>query len=346
MAASCPQQTLEALAITQLQLTQPQLASCAAALREDPGSPVTAAPSVAATLRARIRGWIHSGWARAEWERCQELDVEVVPWFCPRYPVSLFDLIGPPSVLYLRGAGPWPPPPTVTIVGARKATPGARHFAEDIGEAAIGCGVALVSGLAYGIDQAAHRGAQQAGGPSYAVMAGGVDRVDPAGARPLADRILAHGLLISESPLGMVPTKPFYPRRNRILAALSPATLVVEAAERSGSLITAHHALDLGRDIYAVPGALTNPQAAGTNRLIRDGAMVVLEVADLAAVLPGVDATERDPWSEALRTPQSVESLAAVVGRPLEEVSTRLVEMEIEGVVQNLGGGMFQRREL
>lgn len=291
-----------------------------------------------------VREFQRTGAAARELDRCLAAGYRLIPWFAPDYPAALLDLAGPPCLLYVSGDGDWPPGPTITIVGSRKSTSVARSLADDLGAAVTASGAQLVSGLAYGVDQAAHHGGLRPGGPCWAVMAGGVDRVDPPGARPLAERIRDAGGLVSEVPLGTVPRPPYYPRRNRILAALSKVTVVVEAAERSGSLSTAHHALELGREVFAVPGSLANPQARGTNRLIRDGAHPLLEVADLLPWLPDRPRAVEAPsqWQQLLRRPCSVDQLSHHLKRPRSEILDQLLDLEIEGRIRRLGGVLFQ----
>jgi DNA processing protein len=189
------------------------------------------------------------------------------------YPDELLNLADPPPVLFARGNLDLLEGPAVTIVGTRRATGSGRRFAFDLGRCLAQAGVTVVSGLALGIDAAAHRGALEVGGPTLAVLANGLDRVHPRSHRHLQEEIgRGGGLLVSEFPPDEVAARHHFPRRNRILAALAPVLVVVEAPSRSGALITVDHALDLGRDIYAVPGPVEYEQSAGTNGLIRDGA--------------------------------------------------------------------------
>jgi DNA processing protein len=203
-----------------------------------------------------------------------------------------------------------------------------------------------VSGLAIGIDQASHEGALAAAGPCYAVLACGVDQIYPPGAAPLAARIERAGRIVSEMPPGTPPYKDHFPRRNRLLAALAKATLVVEADLRSGSLVTAHRALELGRGVHAVPGAIDAPTSRGTNRLIRDGAHPLLGVEDLDLLLQTPRAgTLRscDELLAALTAPVAVEALAQRLGVGVDRLLLRLVELEADGRVARLGGGLYAR---
>jgi DNA processing protein len=214
------------------------------------------------------------------------------------YPAALRELHDPPLAVFLRGAlAAVPPPPpggAVAIVGARRPTDAGLHLARRLGAFAAGGGVTVVSGMALGIDAAAHGGALDAGGPTIAVLGCGTDIAYPRRHRGLYERILEVGLLISEYPPGTAPALWRFPARNRLIAALAATLVVVEARARSGALITADHALDLGRDVVAVPGAAGSSAAAGTNGLIKAGAGLVEDESDLAVWL-GVDAPAPHP---------------------------------------------------
>ena len=314
-----------------------------------PGAPAEQAPALAPSARARLAQLRAADAAAAERRRCELLALDLVPWTDPRHPAPLRDLAAPPPLLYLRGGGPWPPRGAITIVGARASTARGRSFARELGAGVVGRGGAVVSGLAVGIDQAALEGALDAGGPAYAVLACGVDQVYPPGARPLAQRVEEAGRILGEMPIGTPPYKTHFPRRNRILAALSRETLVIEADLRSGSLLTAHRALELGRGVHAVPGAIDAPTSRGTNRLIRDGAHPLLGVEDLDLLLDGGGAPTSaragaDDLIAALGAPAAADELARRLGVPLDRLLLRLVELEAEGRVERLGGGLYARR--
>ena len=309
------------------------------------------APFEAAGLSPGAREWLRAlererAPAR-EVERAQRLGFELVPWGDARWPEPFADLAGPPPLLWLRGRGPWPPERPITIVGARSSTARGRAFARELGAGVADRGGSVVSGLAVGIDQAAHEGALAAEGACYAVLACGVDRIYPPGAAPLAAGVERRGRIVSEMAPGTPPLKVHFPRRNRLLAALSKATLVVEADLKSGSLITAHRALELGRGVHAVPGAIDAPTSRGTNRLIRDGAHPLLEVGDLDLLLSAPRSAERrdvhDELLAALSAPASADALAARLGVAVDRLLVRLVELEADGRVARLGGGLYTR---
>ena len=208
-------------------------------------------------------------------DRCRVQAIEILLWSDDGYPDKLGHLVDPPPALFARGRLELLLRPSVTIVGSRRSTAYGRRSAEALAAQMALRGITVVSGLALGIDGASHRGALEAGGDTIAVLGSGVDLIQPASHRRLGERIARDGLLLSEFLPGEPARPHHFPRRNRILAALSGAVVVVEAAEKSGALITVEHALDLGRDVYAVPGALDAPQSRGCNTLIRQGAQVI-----------------------------------------------------------------------
>lgn len=222
----------------------------------------------------------------------------------PRYPAALLDLPDAPLLVYARGSLAALQPAAVAIVGSRRASHEGLRNAQALAEALARRGIVVTSGLAEGIDAAAHQGALEgaaAGQAStIAVTGAGIDRIYPAHHLPLARRMLEQGgLVLSEQPLGSAPMRANFPRRNRMIAALSRGTLVVEAALRSGSLITARQAAELGREVMAVPGSIHNPLSHGCHHLIRDGATLIETVDDILQVLgmvsPGQDASDQDP---------------------------------------------------
>jgi DNA processing protein len=202
------------------------------------------------------------------------------------YPAVLLDLRDPPPFLFALGSTATLEAPGIAIVGTRHASPTGERTAHRLGSALSRVGACVVSGMARGIDAAAHRGALDAGGPTVAVLGGGVDRPYPQSHRALYEAIRARGLVISEALPGSPPLPGAFPRRNRIIAALGRALLVIEAGDRSGALITADQALDMGRPIGVVPGSIDAPQCAGSNQLLREGAIIITSPDD-ALVLGG-----------------------------------------------------------
>jgi len=278
-----------------------------------------------------------------------------------RYPHALLQLADPPLVLYVTGELPTPWPVGIAIVGSRNPTAqglvNAREFAASFARS----GITVVSGLALGIDGAAHEGALE-GAPgdtlaTIAVVGTGLDRVYPKQHRELAHRIAARGLIASEYPIGTPPLAHNFPRRNRIIAALTHGTVVVEAALQSGSLITAKQAAEQGKDVFAIPGSIHAPQARGCHALIRQGAKLVETAQDVLEELPALAprvpvATKRkpraggdgDPVLAALGfDPMNFDTLVARTGMQTPALQARLFELELEGHVSRLAGGLFQR---
>jgi DNA processing protein len=205
----------------------------------------------------------------------EEPDHYLIPWGNPDYPALLSKIPGPPAALFLKGNPELLKLPQLAIVGSRNPTSGGRQNATQFAKYLASCGLGICSGMATGIDTASHVGALQAGGFTIAVVATGLDRVYPATNRELAHTIASEGLLVSEFPPGTGPNAGHFPSRNRIISGLSVGTLVVEAALRSGSLITARLAAEQGREVFAIPGSIHNPLARGCHGLIRQGVKLV-----------------------------------------------------------------------
>lgn len=275
----------------------------------------------------------------------------------PLYPAELLQMADPPLLLYVQGdVQALHHPRRLAIVGSRNPTPqgeaNARQFAQALGQA----GVCVVSGLALGVDGAAHEGALQGGGPTVAVVGTGLDRVYPKRHLALAHRIASQGALVSEYPLGTPPLPENFPQRNRLIAGLSQGTLVVEAAVQSGSLITARLAAELGREVFAIPGSIHAPQSRGCHALIRQGAKLVESAQDILEDLrfttPADHAADaRDPGhaeEDSLlhamgHDPVSLDALQARTGLDTPHLQARLLELELSGEVARLPGGLLQR---
>ena len=233
----------------------------------------------------------------------------------PEMPLRLRAVSDCPAVLFLRGDPGVLSAPQVAIVGSRRASPAGARIARRLAGGLAARGLVVTSGLAQGIDAEAHRGAIDAGGRTIAVLGSSLDRIYPAGHRRLADRIAGQGALVSEFPFGTRPLPWNFPWRNRIISGLSLGVLVVEAAERSGSLITARLAADQGREVFAVPGSILNPLAAGCHRLLRDGAKLVERVEDVLEELPAGELAALEPPASAAHPKGCAES-ASAAGRP------------------------------
>lgn len=267
------------------------------------------------------------------------------------YPQALLQTADPPTVLYAQGRIELLNAPSFAIVGSRNATTQGRCDAEAFAKTLSECGLTIVSGLALGIDAAAHRGGLAGRGASVAVMGTGPDIFYPRANDALARAMSESGCLISEFAVGTPSSAGNFPRRNRLISGLSRGVLVVEAAMASGSLITAKCALEQGRDVFAVPGSIHAPLAKGCHWLIKEGAKVVesaddiLEELGMAPVGAGVvEAGESDPLLDAMGfVPVSIDQMAQRFGLDAATLAARLSRFEVEGRVAALAGGWFQR---
>jgi DNA processing protein len=279
----------------------------------------------------------------------ERLGMSIVTWRCPGYPEALGNLHDPPPLLFLRGRAELLSRRSLTVVGARRATARSRDVAERLGGALAGAGVCVVSGMALGIDGAVHRGALSAGGDTVAVLGRGADAPYPPSHHWLFRDIVERGLVVSEFAPGTPPLTHHFPRRNRILAALSEAVVVVEAGARSGSLITVDHALDLGLDVWSVPGPIDLAACRGSNRLLAEGAKPLLDVAGFVEHVAGgaapAPARLEGPAGEILaavaEAPLSVDDLSAGLGLPAPDVLRLLTELELLGAVRRMPGMRF-----
>ncbi len=284
----------------------------------------------------------------------ERLGMEIVVLGDDAYPPDLLNLADPPLVLFLRGRAELLAMRGVAVVGSRRATARGRDVATRLGRALAGAGVPVVSGLALGVDGAAHRGAVAVQGPTVAVLGCGADRPYPRSHARLFRRILDHGLLISEFPPGTDPLPYHFPRRNRVLAAMSRAVVVVEAGRRSGALITVDHALDLGLDVYAVPGPIDQPACEGSNRLLQDGARVLVSIDGfLSEILGESEAADsvapNRPGGDAGRVLSvldggavHVDEVAYRLGLDVGSTLALLTTLEVQGRVEQKPGMRFR----
>ena len=289
------------------------------------------------------------------WERWRQQDIDVLTWEDAAYPHRLKQTEHAPPVLYVRGRLTPEDDWAIAVVGTRKMSAYGRQVAEEVAGLLASHGVTVVSGLARGIDGAAHRSALRHNGRTVAALGSGVDTIYPPEHRHLAAQIVAHGALLSEYPPGTRAEALNFPPRNRIIAGLSIATVVVEAGRKSGALITAAFAADQGRDVFAVPGSIYAEQSRGTNWLLAQGARPltaaedVLEALDLG-LLPQRQSARRTlpttPEEERLlatlgNTPLHVDEISAQLGLPVSEVTATLTLMELKGLVQAVGGMQY-----
>ncbi len=272
------------------------------------------------------------------------------------YPKPLLEIADPPAMLYCKGRRELLGRPGFGIVGSRHATPQGARDAEAFAQALSDAGLTIVSGLALGIDAAAHRGGLAGAGSSIAIVGTGLDRVYPAKNKALAHRLAETGLIVSEFPLGTAPLPGHFPRRNRIISGLARGVLVVEAAPGSGSLITARVAAEQGREVFALPGSIHSPLSRGCHALIKQGAKLVEVAADILDELA---------WETRLRPPQfaeanaypprdavldafdgapvTLDTLAQRTGLTLDSLSAKLLALELDGLIAALPGGRYQK---
>ena len=288
--------------------------------------------------------------AELEARKAAQLGIELVGYDDANYPAYLREIYDPPPVLYVRGAlDAGEGERSVAIVGARAAHPAGLALARALGRDLAAAGATVVSGLARGIDTEAHRGALLAEGRTVAVVGAGLDCIYPKENASLALQIAERGGLVSELPLGTGPAPHNFPRRNRIIAGWVCGVVVVEAAIKSGSLITARLALESGRDVMAVPGHPSSLGSAGTNALIRDGARLVRDAQDVALELGfdlvGRAETEAFGVLSAMQVdkPATLEEIAASSGRAPAELLSELLELELQRKVRRLPGALYVR---
>jgi DNA processing protein len=341
-----------------------------------------AVPGIGPKTAAHIRSF--SDWKMAEDEvaRTAGLDATIVTCEDPLYPRNLLNTYDYPPFLYVKGSL-IPDEISVALVGSRLASAYGRYVTETFSRDLALKGITVVSGLARGIDAAAHRGALAGRGRTIAVLGSGLDLLYPPEHRELADAIVSHGALVTEFPLGTPPNAPNFPSRNRIISGISLGVVVVEAGEKSGSLITARIAGEQGRSVFAVPGAIASAGSRGTHRLIKQGAKLVEDVEDIleeilpqagiplgvpegpsrppvttreqtdpqgAAAPPPVQTRDLDDREEKLfrlipQDPVGVDHLITASGLSAQEVLNGLLVLELSGLIRQLPGKMFQRKE-
>jgi DNA processing protein len=309
------------------------------------------APSEQAAIKAQARlraeKALHSAFLGA---------IEAIPSFDPRYPVLLACIPDPPPVLWIKGAPGVLSRPAVAVVGSRAATEYALQVGQRLGSELAARGVVVASGLARGVDSAAHRGCLGVSGQTVAVLGSGLDRIYPREHEALAESICAGGgALVSELGPGAPPLAEHFPLRNRIISGISLAVVVVEASEKSGSLITARCALDQGRDVMAVPGNVLSGRNRGSHRLLKDGAKVVEAADDIldelgwpvagARAYSNPKLLDSDPLLSRMDPGEvyKLDDLMALTGVAAPKLLPRLMELELQGLIAVDGGGGFAR---
>jgi DNA processing protein len=268
------------------------------------------------------------------------------------YPQALLNISDPPFLLFIKGRLELLNAPALAIVGSRNASPQGLRNAEAFAQSVSDSGLCVVSGMAHGVDAAAHLGGLKGRGASVAVVGTGLDKVYPSANRELAHQLAQHGAIISEFPLGTPPLPANFPRRNRIISGLSLGCLVVEASLQSGSLITARMALEQGRDVFAIPGSIHSPQSKGCHALIKQGAKLVESAQDIIEELH-IDFIEKNSFSPTVTEheifthltfdPVDLDNLSQHSGLTIAALSAILLQLELDGRITTLPGGLYQR---
>jgi DNA processing protein len=291
-------------------------------------------------------------------QRVESSGAKVITWESPDYPELLREIPAAPPLIFVRGQfepiDRW----AVAVVGTRRLTAYGRQITHELVSGLVRNGITIVSGLARGIDAVAHRTALDEGGRTIAVMACGIDKIYPPEHRDMARQIIdGHGVIITDYPLGAEPENTHFPARNRLISGLSLGVLVVEAGEKSGALITSRFALEQNREVFAVPGNVNSPVSVGTNRLIQQGAKLVLRVEDIleelnlrmiadqaeAKVILPESAEEAALISQLSSQPTHIDELGRLTGMPSSLISSTLTIMELKGMVQQVGGMNYVR---
>lgn len=311
-------------------------------------------------MAAIIKQQRDPSFAETQLKMAEKLQVSIITFYDELYPPLLRKISDPPMILFCKGNLDRLALDGIAIVGTRRPTEYGRIVAAKFARELAMKGLNILSGLARGIDTIAHNETIVAGGSTIAVLGSGIDQIYPYENKRLAQKICERGVLVSEHPIGTKPDAPHFPRRNRIIAGMSLATLIIEAGEDSGALITADQALEYNREVMAVPGNITNPQSAGCNRLIQQGAKLIRNVEDileeisiptitekteLQAKLPLFDLTEEEQRILSLlsQEPQHIDVIAMHFGKPVAETLAILLTLELKNLVYQIAGKKFIR---
>ena len=341
-----------------------------AAIRDATVQDLTIIPHLGEKTAGQLLASLQSNDVDEELELMQRYGVELIRLGSAAYPVSLAAIAGPPNFLYVRGRLDPKDADAVAVVGSRTCTSYGRRMAERLGQDFARAGITVVSGLARGIDGAAHRGALDAKGRTVAVLAGGLSKIYPPEHAALADEIVASGgALVSEVAMRMEPMAGMFPARNRIISGLSRGVVLVEAAEKSGALITASHAADQGREVFAIPGQVDSSASAGTLQLLRKGAKLARHARDVLDDLRGIAPLVEQPtlfdpapavasspaapsnleplqqaiW-DCLGEPRTVDELCRHVQKQSGEMAGVLMTMELKKCIRRLPGNVYERQ--
>src|SRR5438132_5479649 len=294
----------------------------------------------------------------AEWELMEKSGVRLLVRGQNGFPASLENIPDPPHLLYVRGTLLPADAKSLALVGSRGCSSYGRKMTERLAGGLVRAGYTVISGLARGIDGAAHRGALQTGGRTIGVLAGGLSKIYPPEHTDLAQEVAGAGALVTESAMRMEPMAGMFPARNRIISGLAKGVVVVEAAARSGALITASHAAEQGRPVFALHGPLASPLSAGTHELLRKGAILIRGVEDILEELEGVkpnakppaaqpppalDETQRRIWEFLGERPRHLDDMTQQLGLPVQQLAGMLFTMEMKKIVRRLPGNQYER---
>jgi DNA processing protein len=316
-------------------------------------------PHIGAKLAANLCQAMRHVDVDAELQWMERTNVRLLVRGTPDYPAALEQIQDPPYLLYIRGQYLPRDSAAVALVGSRHCTAYGRRMAERLAGELARAGLTVVSGLARGIDGVAHRAALNAGGRTVAVLAGGLARIYPPEHADLAHEVEGAGALLTEAAMGMEPMAGMFPARNRLISGLSRGVVVVEAATKSGALITATHAAEQGRPVFAVPGPLDSPASEGVHQLVRKGAILIRGVEDIleelggiqkpaaaaspARPLPEMDETQRRIWEFLHDRPRHSDEMAQHLGLTVPQLAGALLHLEMKKVVRRLPGNQYER---
>ncbi|MBL8799021.1 MAG: DNA-protecting protein DprA [Planctomycetia bacterium] len=330
----------------------------AAAVRQATASELQSVPHIGPKLARDFHAALQTLDVDAEVAQLERFETSVLAMGQPGYPAALAEVASAPPLLYVRGGLLPTDTNAVALVGSRHCTAYGRRVAERLAGDLARAGYTVISGLARGIDGAAHRGALQAGGRTLAVLAGGLSRIYPPEHADLAREVQASGALLTEATMMQQPLPEMFPARNRIISGLSRGVVIIEAAQQSGALITARHALEQGRDVFAVPGPVDSAASAGCLDLIRQGAKLVRGIDDLLEDLggsvvttaptaatppPGLDDTQRRVWEHLAGGVKHLDELAQQLELNVQQLSGALFALEMKKAVRRVPGGRYER---
>jgi DNA processing protein len=332
--------------------------SAAAVLRASPAQ-LMEVPHIGSKLAHALSEAMRRLDVAGELELIERHHVRLLALGMPEYPGPLASIYDPPQLLFIRGTWMARDSEAVAIVGSRQCSSYGKRVAERLAGGLAGAGFTIVSGLARGIDGAAHRGALNAGGRTVAVLAGGLSKIYPPEHADLARDVEGAGAVLSESSMTMEPMAHMFPARNRIISGLCRAVVIVEAAQRSGALITARHAAEQGRTVFAVPGNIDSVSSGGTSQLIRNGAILIRGVDDIVEELNGVaagsaparaetpadlDDNQRKIWEFLADQPRHIDEMTRHLQLAIAEVTRTLTILELKKIVRRLPGNLYERR--